>query len=164
MKIKYNPDTLTQENVNMVEPYRAKAQMGVDGYSIDGTEISVNNKDIELTEAEDIMDFAEKVKDFPVWLEIANSDLDIDIPNTISWSTYEDEDGNVIQRKFSDMTVLAEGVTKSIRYIQRETSNISNDDLKAIKKVAKIKLMGLKDLNKAIADPNDEYYVDDEII
>jgi len=164
MKIKYNPDTLTQANINIVEPYRAKAQMGVSGYTINGTEISVNNKDVEIDEAEAVMDFAEDVKDFPVWLEIANSDLDTDIPNTISWSTYIDDNDNVIQRKFSDMTILANGTTKSIRYIQDETSSILKDDLKALKKAAKIKLMGLKDVKKAMADPNDEYYVEDQLL
>ena len=75
MKIKYDPDTITQANVNIVEPYRAKAQMDVSGYSIKGTEISVDNEDVEIDEAEALMDFAKEVKDFPIWIEVNNVDL-----------------------------------------------------------------------------------------
>jgi len=166
MKIKYDPNILTQSNVNMLEPFRAKSQMEISGYEINGVEFNVPSEDVNQTDAETLMDFAE-VKDYEIWLEIPNQYIDDFIPDTISWSSYEVEDasGNIsiVDRKYSDMTLFREGTTKQIRYLQDITSSIEKNDFKELKKQAKIKVFNKKELKDVLNDPNDEYYVEDII-
>ncbi len=88
---------------------------------------------------------------------------DANIPVGFSFSTYLDEDENVIQRKISDMSISAEGVTNDIYYLQSITSNITKNDLDLIVANPNTTALSKSERNTKISDVDGEYYVDPEI-
>lgn len=162
LKIKENK---IAEYGSILNPYIQKVLLKVGNYKFGKLEIEIPSQDITIAEFQSFVDIGAGYESFPIWIEIENQYANNNIPAALSFSTYQDEDDNTIQRKISDMSVSAttRDTLKSIYYLNGITSKISKSDLDILVANSVTTVLSLLEKQELINDENGEYYVEPEI-
>lgn len=150
---------------SILDPYIQKALLKVSGYKIKKLELEIPHTDVTIADFQAFVDIAAGYSGFPIWFEIENQYANNNIPASLSFSTYQDEDGNPIQRKISDMTIGAttRDTLKSIYYLDGITSKITKSDLNILVANPLTNVLSSSEYQEKINDPGGEYYVEPEI-
>ncbi len=158
MKVKYNKSELTQDQLNQLLYVQ-----NLDAV-LNQTEIETSSKNLTIDQIIALKGFCEVI-DFEVWMEIPTSQMGNDIPSELSWSTYQDEEDNPIQRKYSDMDSNIKSRSEvpsemNICYMKGSTENISQSDLIYLKNVWPGRKFDKQRLIECLNDPDDYYYIE----
>ena len=162
MKLFIKENKIATESA-LLEPFLTKALLKVNGYKIERLELTIPNKDITIAEFLSFSPIASGFKSFPIWIEIPKALSGANIPVAFSFSTYLDEEDNVIQRKISDMSISAIGTINDIYYLQSVTSRITKSDLELIVANSNTIALSISERNALVNDPQGEYYVEEII-
>ena len=154
-------------NIDILAPWLAKAQLGVDGYEIDKLELTIPTEDVTIADFQSFEDVAAGHEDYSIYIEIPNQHANNNVPASLSFSTYTEIDENdnevTIQRKISDLTVSRAGPTNTIYYLQGITSKITKSDLDIMVANAVTTVLSASERSTKINDPDGEYYVEQTI-
>ena len=147
---------------SILDPYIQKALLKVSGYKIKKLELEIPNTDVTIADFQAFVDIAAGYSGFPIWFEIENQYANNNIPTGLSFSTYQDEDDNTIQRKISDMSVGAttRDTLKSIYYLNGITSEITKNDLDILVSHPLTTVLSLSEYQELVNDENGDYYVE----
>jgi hypothetical protein len=96
-------------------------------HQVNGFEYSTTADMIGVMDAINMFNDAVVISDFSIWIKVPNVNINDDVPLGLTFS-YIDE-LNTIRRKWSDLSVLSQGIESSILYIDGVTSSISESDL-----------------------------------
>lgn len=127
-KLVVKKEKLAVLNRYLVE-HKINADYGVGGSykgQGSGVEIIVPNGDLGLGHAIEIDNRSADIYNYPIYFEVAISDLDQDVPAGLTWSTkFDDTDPEnpvEVNTKWSDLTEVHRNATNTLRYLYQINS------------------------------------------
>ena len=132
-------------------------------YSYTGNEYDLPSQDFSLEEMQDVARSQVTVNAYELWYEIPDANLTDEIPEGVSWRTYEDftdpENPVTVTRKWEDLPASRTGTGVSMRYYQPANNGEYNPADAQILLDDGIAVFGPREMLVRISEP--DYFVGD---
>jgi len=121
-------------------------------------ELDIDLNEVDMVDIPVLTELSGGSAKFAVWIEVDSTKLANDIPLTLSFAQYIDENEITVRRKWGDLSLLKESRdgAKSLRYLTGVTDQISMADLAELQ-ASPMRVLNAKTRQIVLKDPGDIY-------